>query len=147
MVALHNKNTLLEPEFTRERTQPFWKPVGIDGDVTEQSEDSMCVHKPLPRRLSRLTMCFSVSAAVMMRFTRGVVKMPSITSPSSATSSACSLLSAFCLCVWYCLSTCRVICSVRIYFFVFLEEFFIFYNSKSSLDFFFHFCKLRKVVF
>lgn len=68
--------------------------------------------------LSRLMMCFFVSDVVMMRFMTDVVKMPYITLPSNVTSSACWLLSAFCLLVSYCLSTYRVIFLVRILFLI-----------------------------
>lgn len=64
-------------------------------------------------------MCaFFVNGVVMMRFMTDVVKMPYTTLPSNVTSSACWLLSAFCLWVSYCLSTYQVIFLVRIFFLI-----------------------------
>lgn len=138
MLILHKKKTLLELRFMHERTQPCWKLMGIDGDVTEKLGYIQKRPPRIPRIWSRLTECFSVCDAAMTRFTRGAVKMPYITLPSSVTSSVCWLLSAFCLCVSYCLSTYQVIYLVRI-FSVFWEEFCGLYHCKSFLRFFFFF--------
>lgn len=118
-----NLNLCMKEHTMLKINKDWWRCHWVDWEISVCSKTT----PKTPRILSRLTVCFSVYDAVMMRFMRDVVKMPYITLPSSVTSSVCWLLSAFCLCVSYCLSTYQVIYLVRI-FFVFWEEFCVLYN-------------------
>lgn len=117
----------------------WWRCHWIDWEISVCSKTT----PKTPGLLSGLTVCFSVCDAAMMRFMRDVVKMPYITLPSNVTSSVCWLLSAFCLCVSYCLSTYRVIYLVRI--FLYSQKNFVVYIIAKAFRIFFYFGKLYKV--